>query len=82
MKGYEALRDRAFRYDGFSDESAGYTAMYLSETLPIVERLHGYEWPGRFPERRAAGIVQDRPEAAADMPCPLDHLTPKLQYSI
>ncbi|MEY4939292.1 MAG: hypothetical protein RIQ93_1027 [Verrucomicrobiota bacterium] len=81
MQGYETLRDRAFRYDGFSDESAGYTSMYLSETLPIVERLHGYQWPERFSTRRATGDpYRSDGKLRQIYRASLDHLTPAREF--
>ena len=55
LRGYEGVRDASFTSDGYSNESPGYTMMYLSELLPIPERLHGFDWPDSFPGRRAAG---------------------------
>lgn len=54
LRGYEGIRDGSFTADGYSKESPGYTMMYLSELLPIPERLHGFDWPESFPGRRAA----------------------------
>jgi hypothetical protein len=55
LRGYEGVRDASFTDDGYSNESPGYTMMYLSELLPIPERLYGFDWPDSFPGRRAAG---------------------------
>ncbi len=54
LRGYEGVRDGSFTADGYSLESPGYTMMYLSELLPIPERLDGFNWPESFPARRAA----------------------------
>ncbi len=54
LRGYEGVRDGSFTADGYSKESPGYTMMYLSELLPIPERLHGFGWPDSFADRRAA----------------------------
>lgn len=80
MKGYEALRDLAFRYDGFSDESATYTAMYMGQTLPIIERLFGYEWPEDSPRRGMRDPYRTDPKLRAIYRAPLDHLTPRHYY--
>jgi len=55
LRGYEGVRDESFTDDGFSMESPGYTMMYLSELLPIPERLHGFDWPDSFAGRQTAG---------------------------
>ncbi len=80
MAGYEALRDHAFGYDGFSEESATYTAMYMEQTLPIVERLHGYKWPENSPHHGMDDPYRSDPKLKAIYQAPLDHLTPKLKY--
>jgi len=54
LRGYEGVRDSSFTHDGYSKESPGYTMMYLSELLPIPERLHGFAWPESLAGRRAA----------------------------
>lgn len=54
LRGYEGVRDESFTHDGYSTESPGYTMMYLSELLPVPERLHGFAWPDSFPRRKAA----------------------------
>ena len=54
LRGYEGVRDGSFTHDGYSTESPGYTMMYLSELLPIPERLSGFGWPEAFAARRAA----------------------------
>ncbi len=54
LRGYEGVRDGSFTHDGYSNESPGYTMMYLSELLTIPERLNGFAWPETFPARRAA----------------------------
>jgi len=54
LKGYEALRDHAFYFDGFSGESPAYTDMFLSSILWVPERLHGFRWPEGYRKRRGA----------------------------
>ena len=51
LRGYEAVRDRSFLYDGFSTESPAYTNMYLSQLIEIPETLLGFQWPEGIPGR-------------------------------
>ncbi|MEN6627927.1 MAG: heparinase II/III family protein [Candidatus Sumerlaeia bacterium] len=55
LRGYEAIRDQAFGYDGLSHESPSYTNQYLNELVKIPERLHDFEWPEEYAQRRKAG---------------------------
>ena len=55
LRGYEAIRDRSFLYDGFSRESPAYTSMYLGTLLGVPETLHGFRWPKDFGKR--SGVV-------------------------
>ncbi len=52
LRGYEGVRDHSFKYDGYSIESPSYTLMYLSDLLPVPERLYNFEWPESFAARR------------------------------
>lgn len=51
LRGYEAIRDKAFLFDGFSGQSPGYTDMFLSNILWVPELLHGFRWPQDFARR-------------------------------
>jgi len=51
LRGYEAVRDESFLFDGFSRETPGYNNMYLSQLVMIPETLHGFHWPETFHER-------------------------------
>ncbi len=53
LRGYEAVRDHSFAYDGMSHESPAYTNMYLGPLLWIPETLTGFPWPDAFPARQA-----------------------------
>ncbi len=55
LRGYEAVRDKSFLYDGFSRESPAYTNMYLGNLIQIPEKLHGFRWPEGFKGR--SGVV-------------------------
>ncbi|MHC4672362.1 MAG: heparinase II/III domain-containing protein [Planctomycetota bacterium] len=55
LRGYEAVRDRAFCYDGFSHESPLYNNAFLSEIVRVPEQLHGFRWPTDFEPRQ--GVV-------------------------
>ena len=55
LRGYEAVRDHSFLYDGFSTESPAYTNMYLARLVEVPEMLHGFRWPEGFPGR--SGVV-------------------------
>ncbi|MDP6124933.1 MAG: heparinase II/III family protein, partial [Candidatus Latescibacteria bacterium] len=55
IRGYAAIRDSSFNYDGFSTESPAYTMMYLGGLLDVPETLHGYRWPVETPGR--SGVV-------------------------
>ncbi|MBN2308533.1 MAG: heparinase II/III family protein [Candidatus Hydrogenedentes bacterium] len=48
LRGYRALRDQSFLYDGFSRESPAYTNMYLSSLIWVPETLHGFPWPAEY----------------------------------
>ena len=52
LRGYEAVRDRSFNYDGYSKESPSYNNMYLSQLVQIPEELHGFRWPAGFAGRQ------------------------------
>lgn len=54
LRGYEAVRDQSFLYDGFSKESPAYTNMYLASLVQIPEVLHGFQWPAGFPSRQGS----------------------------
>jgi hypothetical protein len=45
LRGYQAIRDQSFDYDGFSHETPSYNNMYLAALVWIPERLHGFPWP-------------------------------------
>ncbi|MBI2951146.1 heparinase II/III family protein, partial [bacterium] len=45
LRGYQAIRDRSFGYDGFCHESPSYNAMYLNQLVKLPEMLHGFRWP-------------------------------------
>lgn len=51
LRGYEAVRDECFRFDGFSKESPSYNNMYLSSLVQLPEAFHGFTWPAGFPNR-------------------------------
>jgi hypothetical protein len=51
LRGYEAVRDQSFSWDGFSHESPSYTNMYLSSLLDVPETLHGFQWPAGYGKR-------------------------------
>ena len=52
LRGYEAIRDASFGFDGCSRESPGYTHMYLGGLLPIPDTLQGFRWPTGIPNRK------------------------------
>jgi hypothetical protein len=51
LRGYDAVRDNSFLYDGFSRESPAYTNMYLAQLVEIPDTLAGYGWPEEFAGR-------------------------------
>ena len=51
LRGYEAIRDQSFNYDGFSHESPSYTEMFLGTLLQVTEALEGFTWPADHPTR-------------------------------
>jgi len=57
LRGYEAVRDKSFLFDGFSRESPSYTNMFLNTILLVPETLHGFRWPRDYAKRR--GIVDE-----------------------
>jgi hypothetical protein len=62
LKGYEAVRDNSFGFDGFSSESPSYTNMYLSGLLDVPETLHGFTWPeGWNGQRGTLNLFRDDP---------------------
>ncbi|MBB29500.1 MAG: hypothetical protein CME25_11440 [Gemmatimonadetes bacterium] len=52
LKGYEAIRDQSFGYDGFSHETPSYNEMYLQQLLGVSETLHGFRWPKGYGKRK------------------------------
>jgi hypothetical protein len=63
LRGYEAIRDRSFLFDGFSRESPAYTNMYLNNLLFVPETLHGFRWPRGFPDRSGTvNVYRDDPK--------------------
>jgi hypothetical protein len=63
LRGYEAVRDGSFLYDGFSSESPSYTGMYLDQLLIVPETLQGYTWPERFSGRQGTvDLYQQDPQ--------------------
>ncbi|MSS72756.1 MAG: hypothetical protein EXS64_14880 [Candidatus Latescibacteria bacterium] len=48
LRGYQAIRDRSFGYDGFCLESPSYNAMYLNQLIMLPEMLHGFRWPKHY----------------------------------
>ncbi|MCE5231130.1 heparinase II/III family protein [bacterium] len=59
LRGYEAIRDQSFGYDGLSHESPSYTNQYLYQLIRIPERLYDFEWPEKFAERRKTGNLYE-----------------------
>lgn len=55
LRGYEAVRDQSFGYDGLSLESPSYTNQYLYMLVRIPERLYDFAWPENFAGRRQTG---------------------------
>ena len=51
LRGYEAVRDECFEYDGFSRESPAYNSMFLGSLVGVPEALHGLTWPADFADR-------------------------------
>jgi hypothetical protein len=82
LRGYEAVRDRSFLYDGFSTESPAYTNMYLSQLIEIPETLLGFRWPEGFPGR---GGIEDpyRSDKRLELMyrAAIDQLTPSGHYA-
>ena len=52
LRGYEAVRDECFRFDGFSRETPAYNNMYLASLVLVPETLLGFNWPADFTARR------------------------------
>ncbi len=52
LKGYEAIRDRSFGFDGFSHETPSYNEAYLNQLLGVPETLHGFRWPKGYGRRK------------------------------
>ncbi|MEN6626171.1 MAG: hypothetical protein ABFD69_08110 [Candidatus Sumerlaeia bacterium] len=76
MRGYEAVRERSFNFDGFSVESPGYTMMYLEELPMVPELLDNFDWPDSFAARRAAGSVYNDPRLRNMYRAMIDTLRP------
>lgn len=81
LRGYEALRDRSFLFDGFSRESPAYTNMYLASLIWVPETLHGLRWPEGLQARAGqVDIYESDPKLRRIIQTAVDQLRPDGRY--
>lgn len=57
LRGYEAIRDESFGFDGFSHETPTYNDMYLQLLLGVAETLRGFRFPRSYKKQEGRGRV-------------------------
>jgi hypothetical protein len=81
LRGYEAIRDRSFGFDGFCHEAPSYNAMYLGELLQVPETLEGFRWPKGFRGRKGAvNLYRTDPMLRLMLRAEVDQMRPDSRY--
>lgn len=81
LRGYEAIRDQSFLFDGFSRESPAYTNMFLSQLVQVPEELHGFVWPmGLAGRQGVVDVYKNDPRLRLMFRAMLDQLRPDGRY--
>jgi len=82
LRGYEAIRERSFLFDGFSRESPDYTNMYLRTLLFVSECLDGFTWPADFkPRQGTVNLFKTDQRLRCMLHAVLDQLQPDGRYA-
>jgi len=77
LRGYEAIRDASFEFDGFSKETPSYTDMYLGQLLQVPEMLHRFRWPkGRARREGTVDLYRSEPKLRRILQTRLENLRP------
>jgi len=81
LRGYEAIRDRSFGFDGYCHEAPSYNAMYLTELLQVPETLEGFRWPEGFRGRKGAvHLYRTDPMLRLMLRAEVDQMRPDSRY--
>lgn len=81
LRGYEALRDHSFLFDGFTRESPAYTNLYLANVIWTPETLHGFRWPKGFSGQVGkVDVYRNDPKLRRILQTALDQLRPDGRY--
>ncbi len=80
LRGYEAIRDRSFGFDGFCLEAPSYNEMYLRQLLQIPEMLDGFRWPSGFKRKGKVDLYRTDPMLRLMLKAEVDQMRPDSRY--
>ncbi len=81
LRGYEAIRNQSFGFDGFCHEAPSYNEMYLRQLLQIPETLHGFRWPKGMPGKKGVvNLYQTDPMLRLMLRAEVDQMRPDSRY--